>query len=115
MKSAPRLIGFTLAIIWLFCPILFSSLAFAQSAKGPAGGGSTGSGSLSGTVKDSTGAVLPSAQIVLQPTATTAASNAQGDFSIQNVRPGTYTVTVSAVGFKNSVSTVIVTAGAEQP
>ena len=61
---------------------------------------------------DSTGAVLPSAQIVLQPTATTAASNAQGDFSIQNVRPGTYTVTVSAVGFENSVSTVTVTAGA---
>jgi hypothetical protein len=71
----------------------------------------TSNGSVSGTVKDSSGAVLPGAQIVLQPGSTTAASNAQGDFWIQNVTPGTYTVTVSDVGFANSVSTIDVHAG----
>lgn len=75
------------------------------SAKSAAGG------SVSGTVKDVSGAVLPGAQIVLQPTATSAAANAQGDFLIQNVKPGAYTVTISEVGFKDSVSTLVVTSG----
>jgi TonB-dependent receptor len=73
--------------------------------------GQTQNGSISGTVKDASGAVLPGAQIVLQPTGTTVASNAQGDFLIQNIKPGQYTVTISDVGFANSVSTVTVTAG----
>ena len=55
--------------------------------------------------------MLPGAQIVLQPGSTTVASNAQGDFRIQDVKPGTYTVTVSVVGFANSVSTIVVHAG----
>ena len=76
---------------------------------------SVGSGSVSGTIKDATGAVVPHAQIVLQPGATTAASNAQGDFFIQNVPSGTYTVTISEVGFKNAVSTITVTAGHTTP
>jgi TonB-dependent receptor len=73
--------------------------------------GQTQGGSITGTVKDTTGAVLPGARIVLEPTATTVASNAQGDFVIQAVKPGQYTVTISDVGFANSVSTVTVTAG----
>ena len=74
-------------------------------------GAANENGSISGTVKDPSGAVLPAAQIVLQPGATTTAANAQGDFVISNLKPGTYTVTVSAVGFSNSVSTVVVNAG----
>ena len=73
--------------------------------------GQTQSGSITGTIKDATGAVIAGAQIVLQPGGTTVASNAQGDFRIQNIKPGNYTVTVSDVGFENSVSTVTVTAG----
>jgi TonB-dependent receptor len=71
----------------------------------------TGNGSISGTVRDATGAVVAHAQIVLQPGATTAASNAQGDFYIQNVPVGKYTVTISDVGFQNAVSTIVVKAG----
>lgn len=70
-----------------------------------------GNGSVSGTVKDTTGAVIAGAQVVLQPGGTTAASNAQGDFYIQNVPAGTYTLTVSDVGFENAVSSIAVTAG----
>jgi len=84
----------------------------AGSVNPSTGGAPTASnGSVSGTVKDATGAVVAYAQIALQPGATTAVSNAQGDFYIQNVRPGSYTITVSDVGFQNSVSTIVVTSG----
>ncbi len=43
------------------------------------------------------------------------ASDAQGDFVIPNLVPGTYTVTISYVGFNNSVSTVEVKAGQTTP
>jgi hypothetical protein len=46
-------------------------------------------GTISGTVKDSTGAVVPHAQIQLQPNGTTVASNSQGDYVISDVIPGT--------------------------
>jgi TonB-dependent receptor len=68
-------------------------------------------GSVSGTVKDTAGAVLQGARIDLEPATTIVSSNAQGDFVIQNVKPGTYTVTISYVGFTTSVTTIAVTAG----
>jgi TonB-dependent receptor len=89
----------------------FAVLIFCLFALRPAFGQSSKAGSVSGTVKDSSGAVLPSAQIVLQPGSTTVVSNAQGDFRIPNVTPGTYTVTASVVGFANSASTIVVRAG----
>jgi Carboxypeptidase regulatory-like domain len=45
-------------------------------------------GTIRGTVKDSTGAVLPRAQIKLQPGARTVASNSRGDYVIPDVAPG---------------------------
>ena len=76
-------------------------------------GAPTGSGSVSGTVSDTSGAALPGAQIVMQPGAVTACNPIlQGDFLIQNITPGTYTVTISDVGFTNSISTIVVAAGA---
>jgi TonB-dependent receptor len=78
-----------------------------------AGGQSTSSdgAAISGTIKDPSGAVVPGAQIVLAPTGTTAATDAQGAFAIHNVKPGTYTATVSYVGFGSSVSTVVLIGG----
>jgi uncharacterized protein YdbL (DUF1318 family) len=67
-------------------------------------------GSVSGTVKDSAGAVLQGAQVVLKPTGLTVASDAQGSFLIRDVKPGTYTVTISYIGFATSITTVTVTA-----
>jgi TonB-dependent receptor len=74
-------------------------------------GSNASNGTVSGTVRDTTGAVLPGAQIILRPTATTVKSDAQGDFSIPNVKPGTYTVTVSYIGFASSVSNLVVAPG----
>lgn len=107
-----------LAIIILIAPVVLYGESRATSMSGvssaPAASAPTNparNGSVSGTIKDATGAIIPHAQILLQPGATTAVSNAQGDFYIQNVPPGKYTVTVSEVGFKNAVSAVTVTAG----
>src|ERR1700723_2000457 len=78
-----------------------------------AGGQNTSSDSaaISGTIKDPNGAVVPGAQIVLAPTGASGATDAEGAFSIHNVKPGTYTATVTYVGFGPSVSTVVLTGG----
>jgi Carboxypeptidase regulatory-like domain/TonB dependent receptor len=86
----------------LFSMMIFSvainPLAFGQ-------GGSTSS--LSGSVADPTGAVIPGAQITIKNKATSAEFRAvtagNGTFSIPALDAGTYTVTVSATGFKQAV------------
>jgi TonB-dependent receptor len=74
-----------------------------------------GNGSISGTVKDTAGAVLSGAQVVLQPGATTVVSDAQGRYLVTNLNPGSYTLTISYVGFTTSMSTVTVTTGKATP
>ncbi|PYX66194.1 MAG: hypothetical protein DMG78_29090, partial [Acidobacteria bacterium] len=60
-------------------------------------------GSLSGTVVDPTGAVIPGAQVALKSEATgvaaTTVANGAGYFYFASVEPGSYTVTVTAQGF----------------
>ena len=72
-------------------------------------------GSILGTVKDTAGAVLQGAQVALQPTATSVATDAEGNFLIPDLKPGSYTVTISYVGFSTSTVTVVVNAGAPTP
>jgi hypothetical protein len=61
------------------------------------------SGSLSATVFDQSGAVVPHAKVVLMNEATGAnretASNGGGFFNIPAIQPGSYTLTVTAQGF----------------
>src|SRR5258708_4270853 len=59
----------------------------------------TDRGMIAGTVKDSSGAVLPGARVELQQKGPSAVSDAQGQFLISNLPAGTYTVAVSYVGF----------------
>jgi hypothetical protein len=74
--------------------MLFASTALAQLT----------TGSLSGTVNDSTKAVVPNAQVALQNDATgdqrSTVSNSAGHFTFAAVQPGSYTVTVTAGGFQ---------------
>lgn len=62
------------------------------------------SGSITGTVKDSTGASVPSANVtVTNPTnaiSQAATTNDAGSFTFPDVRPGTYSVVVEKAGFK---------------
>jgi hypothetical protein len=81
------------------------ALAMAGSTSALAQGSATSS--LSGTVVDSSGAVIPGATISAKNKATnsdfTTVSADQGSFTIPAMPPGTYTVTVSLMGFKTVV------------
>lgn len=65
--------------------------------------GQNSSGSLSATVFDQSGAVVPHAKVVLSNEATGAGretvSNGSGFFNLPAIQPGSYTLTVTAPGF----------------
>jgi hypothetical protein len=74
---------------------------------------------LSGTVTDMSGAILPQAQIVIKNVATGVSSNimtnADGFYSAPNLLPGAYEMTASAPGFATEVRTgITLTVGAQQ-
>lgn len=70
-----------------------------------------GTGVISGRVVDKQGAVLPGAQVQLQPKILSVATNGQGEFTITGLAPGEYTVKISYVGFQDFSSQVTIKAG----
>jgi TonB-dependent receptor len=68
-------------------------------------------GTIAGTVKDSSGAVLPGARVELQQKGPSAVTDAQGQFIISNLAPGSYTLVVSYVGFSSFSTSTTVVAG----
>ena len=66
-------------------------------------------GSILGTVTDSTGALIPGASVTVTNTGTGVAfrtqSSSAGDYLAPVLQPGTYSVTATAKGFKKSVTT----------
>ena len=80
----------------LTCAMLFSVNAFAQTG---------GTGAISGTIVDSTGAVIPGATITATNVATgvvtTRVATGAGVYNIGALIPGVYTVTVSYSGFSS--------------
>jgi TonB-dependent receptor len=130
---APRIVRIVLILPTQFCllaallmcssPCIAQSLHAASisaasrsaSSSSASSSASDTNGSVNGTVKDPAGAVLRGAKVVLQPTKTTVATDAQGNFDILNVKPGTYTVTISYVGFSASTQTITVVSGQPTP
>jgi carboxypeptidase family protein len=95
--------------ILLAIAVLDSGRAYAQVA------GAT----LSGTVTDQSGAVIPQAAISVKNIATgitrTTTASAAGFYSVPNLLPGTYEVRTSAQGFSSQVKTgVTLTVGQQQ-
>jgi hypothetical protein len=88
------------SLLMLACIAAFSTHAFAQ------GGGTTTS--LSGIVTDTSGAVIPGATVVVKNNATAtefnAVTNEQGSFTVPAIDAGTYTVTVTLMGFKTAIA-----------
>lgn len=72
-------------------------------------------GSLTGTVKDPNGAVVPGAQVAIRNDATgelrTVNADSRGNFKSDNLAPGAYTVIVTRNGFKNAETKVTVAGG----
>lgn len=82
------------------CVFLLLVLAFAAP---PALISQTSYGSINGTVRDASGAVVPAAQVTLTSADTgakmTRETNASGIYVFVNVSPGNYTLSVEAKGF----------------
>ena len=74
---------------------------------------------LSGTISDPSGAAVPNAKVTITNTATGVtrddATDTAGFFSVPNLLPGPYAVTVSAAGFATTKSSdIILTVGSSQ-
>ena len=96
----------SMAIFALGLSLLVSAPGWAQVA------GST----LSGTVTDASGALLPNAQLSIKNVATgstrTVSADAAGFYTAPNLLPGTYDITTVAPGFATAVrSGVVLTVG----
>ncbi len=84
---------------WLFCMLAVVCLGGVAAAQTP-------TGTVQGSVTDSTGAVVPGAAVTVNKAATnetrTATTDSQGRFTIPFVNPGVYSITVEAKGFKTA-------------
>ena len=93
LKSAAR----------LFFPALMAILAVAGMTTAAVAQSST-AGAISGTVADASGARLPGAAIVVTSpdigVTRSTKSNASGEYTVDNLQPGTYTATFTLDGFE---------------
>src|SRR6267154_1994608 len=92
-----------------FCTLLFvlaCSLSLIPGAQAQ-----SGKGTIAGRVTDSSSGALVGAQVTVQPTGVSVVSDARGQFFINDLEPGSYTVTITYVGFEAFTQTLKVAAG----
>ena len=77
---------------------IFPSFVFAQT------------GSIKGTVKDSTGNPIEAASIFIKETNSGATTDAQGNYHLQNIVAGSYSVVVNMVGYNTRTIQTVITA-----
>src|SRR5215472_13124952 len=95
------LAGYLLALVGLFMVTPYSQAQTAQERKG----------AITGKVIDTGGGILPGAKISVDPGGVEVVSDAQGEFLVTGLAPGTYNVTISYVGFATSTKSIAVAAG----
>jgi hypothetical protein len=90
--------------------LLFCALPIQASAQ-------VAGGTILGTVRDSTGAVIPHAEVSVRNTATdvttTVTTNTDGLYRAPNLVPGLYQISASAAGFATVVETATLDVGTE--
>lgn len=90
--------------------LLMSGVAFAQNEN---------SATITGQVTDSTGAVIPNATVVVLETKKglerRAQTNDEGNYTVSQLEPGDYTVTVEQSGFKKAVQNLTLNAQDRRP
>lgn len=91
---------FRLAIVLLVGATCFSQRLLAQA-----------NGSISGRVTDSSKSVLQGAAVELQPGNIVVVSDAQGQYYVKSLTPGTYTITITYVGFTLFTTSLEITSG----
>lgn len=97
------------AALLLMLPMLFITTAYGQVA----------GGTLSGTVGDPSGSSIPGAKVVVKSPATgfdkTVETNGNGFYSMPNLLPAEYQITVSATGFNTATQTgILMTVGGQR-
>jgi hypothetical protein len=94
IQKAEKMMKFKFLAVVSFLVLMSGSLVFAQTLRGR----------IEGTVKDPQGQLVPNAAITAINTGTgeklNAVSTADGTFSINEVKPGTYTISAEIQGFK---------------
>ena len=85
----------------LACLLWLTQAAQAQSGKG----------SIAGHITDSSGGSLIGAQVTVLPKGVTVVSDAKGQFFINDLDPGSYTLSITYVGFEAFNKELTVTAG----
>jgi TonB-dependent receptor len=94
---------------WFVCKNIFALMLILIFSVGASAQGSKGV--IRGHVTDASGGTLVGAEVVLKPSGTTVVSDAQGQFLINNLDPGTYLLEVSYIGFTTAKVDAVVTAG----
>lgn len=94
--------SFTRFVLSAVCVLALSALGLAQAI----------SGDLVGTVKDSTGAVVPNVSVVATNVATgvksTTVANGNGEYRLSNLPIGNYNLSASSNGLTGSANSVLV-------
>lgn len=85
----------------LFCLLLFSAAFVSAQDKGK----------ISGTIILSGNTPAENISVALKGTVYSSVSNTDGKYEIKNIKPGTYTIKVSALGIKPVEESITVTAG----
>ncbi len=102
------LYGFRVMAVSMFLLVIAAVSAGAQTAS---------SATIRGTVKDPTGAIIPSASVLLKSTRTgaerQAQSNSEGLYVFVSIDPGPYTLTVEATNFKKHIQSDLLIAPSE--
>src|SRR5262245_11093776 len=80
--------------------LLAPSMVFAQ-----------GTGTISGTIADSTGVPIPNARITVDGATKATTSGSTGEFTLTGMAAGTYTIRARLIGFREQSQPVTVTAG----
>ena len=116
VRSLP-VTGLLTAFAFLACSPLFAVTP--PEAPGPSAAVSIVVAGITGSVADSTGAIIPGAAVQLSDASgaviATATTDGSGNFRIQPPRQGDYTLTISLSGFQTATQTVHVGAAALAP
>jgi len=99
---------------------LYAALAIAAMTTWvPAAMAQNASGSIIGTVSDSTGAVVPGAQVTIKSASTgltqTRTTTGSGTYSVVSLEPGDYQLNVTGAGFRTYAATVHLSVGQTIP